>query len=238
MATFVLVPGAWLGGWCWQRVTPLLRAAGHEVWTPTLTGLGEREHLGTRETGLATHTEDIVKVLEFEDLRDVRLLGHSYAGLVVGGVAGRAPERVRELIYLASPLPAGGKSLFDEGGPEYREFVEIQARAAGDGWRWPLPSFEEIEQYSSKHGLSAEDQAWFRSKAVGHPVRSFDDGVDLEGDTLERLPKTYIYCTGDLFDAPAEVRGPGWRYRELDTGHWPMFTRPDELAQLLSETLS
>src|SRR5690242_2869175 len=105
MATYVLVPGAWLGGWCWQRVTPLLRAAGHEVYTPTLTGLGERVHLGSPETDLDTHIQDIVNVLVYEDLRDVVLLGHSYSGMVVTGVADRVPDRLSQLVYLDAIVP-------------------------------------------------------------------------------------------------------------------------------------
>src|SRR5437763_6310667 len=100
MATYVLVHGAWHGGWCWQRVTPLLRAAGHEVYTPTLTGLGERAHLGTPDVGLATHVEDIVTMLEYEDLTDVVLVGHSYAGMVITGVAHAVPSRLTHLVYL------------------------------------------------------------------------------------------------------------------------------------------
>jgi pimeloyl-ACP methyl ester carboxylesterase len=100
MATFVLVHGSWLGGWCWQRVTPHLRAAGHEVFTPTLTGLGERAHLLTRDVGLDTHVHDIVNVLEFEELREVILVGHSYGGMVVAGVAECVPHRLARAVYL------------------------------------------------------------------------------------------------------------------------------------------
>src|SRR5438128_128006 len=100
MATFVLVHGAWHGGWCWKRVTPLLRAAGHEVYATTLTGLGERVHLASPNVGLALHVQDVVGVLEYEDLRDVILVGHSYGGIVISGVADRVPERLRHLVYL------------------------------------------------------------------------------------------------------------------------------------------
>ena len=112
-ATFVLVHGAWLGGWCWKKVTPLLRAAGQEVFAPTLTGLGERSHLFSPEVGLDTHIEDIIAVLEYEDLTDVILVGHSYAGMVIAGVAQKAAHRLAELVYLDSFLPESGKSLDD-----------------------------------------------------------------------------------------------------------------------------
>jgi pimeloyl-ACP methyl ester carboxylesterase len=111
--TFVLVHGAWHGGWCWKKVTPLLRAAGHEVFAPTLTGLGERSHLLTRDVGLDTHITDIEQVLEYEDLRNVVLVGHSYAGMVITGVGDRAADRIGQLVYVDAFLPEHGKALTD-----------------------------------------------------------------------------------------------------------------------------
>ena len=233
MATFVLVHGAWLGGWCWRRVAPMLREAGHDVYTPTLTGLGDREHLVTPEVGLVTHIQDIANVLFYDDLTDVTLVGHSYGGFVVSGVADEAPERLRQLIYLAAVVPSGdGDSLFAQGPAEMREFVEGKAQAF-DGWRWPLPSFAEIEQNSSMHGLDADDQRWFRESSVPQPVRTFSDPISLKGGAPESLRKTYIRCTGDYMPAPEITQGDGWRYRELDAGHWPMFSKPRDLAELL-----
>src|SRR3954452_4236427 len=110
-ATFVLVHGAWHGGWCWKRLTPLLRAAGHEVVVPTLTGLGERSHLLTPEVGLDTHIRDITAVLKYEDLHNVVLIGHSYGGMVIAGVAEEVPERIAQLVYLDAFLPDNGKAL-------------------------------------------------------------------------------------------------------------------------------
>ena len=112
MATFVLVHGSWHGGWCWQKVARLLRQPGHEVYTPTLTGLGERSHLATKKSGLELHIQDILNVLEFEDLHEVVLVGHSYAGLVITGVAERAPGRVARLVYLDAFIPHAGQSAF------------------------------------------------------------------------------------------------------------------------------
>ena len=111
MATYVLVHGAWHGGWCWNRVAPLLRDKGHDVYTPTLTGLGERVHLATPEVDLSTHVTDVVNVIEFEDLRNVVLMGHSYGGQVITGVAGAIPERIGQLVYLDASLPNDGESL-------------------------------------------------------------------------------------------------------------------------------
>src|SRR5689334_15631432 len=117
MANYLLVHGAWHGGWCWRRVVPLLRAAGHEVFTPTLTGLGERVHLLTRDVGLDTHAQDVIGVLEYEDLRDVVLVGHSYGGMVITAVAERAAERLAHLVYLDAFVPRDGQSQMDLLGP-------------------------------------------------------------------------------------------------------------------------
>jgi pimeloyl-ACP methyl ester carboxylesterase len=113
MVTFVLVHGSWHGGWCWRKVIPLFRAAGHAVYTPTLTGLGARAHLLTGGVDLTTHIQDIVSLLFYEDLAEVVLVGHSYAGVVISGVAARTPERLASLIYLDAYLPMEGRSLFD-----------------------------------------------------------------------------------------------------------------------------
>ena len=113
MATFVLVHGAWHGGWCWKRVRPLLESRGHLVFTPTLTGLGERSHLLARETGLETHIADVVNVIRWEELSEVVLCGHSYGGMVISGVADRVPDRIRSLVYLDAFVPSDGQSLFD-----------------------------------------------------------------------------------------------------------------------------
>ena len=139
MATFVLVHGAWHGGWCWKKVTPLLRAAGHEVYTPTLTGLGERAHLLTREVDLDTHIRDIINVLEYEELRDVILVGHSYAGMVIAGVADRVPARLAHLVYLDAFVPRDGQASLSLSPPELEAHLRAQALAEGDGWRVPAP---------------------------------------------------------------------------------------------------
>src|SRR3712207_4344879 len=136
MATYVLVGGGWLGGWCWQRVARLLREEGLDAYPTTLTGLGERGHLASPQVDLETHITDVVNLVEFEDLRDVVLLGHSYGGLVVTGAADRIPERISQLAYLdTAPLPDGG-SLIEKFPPELRERTERQVEQMGDGWRF------------------------------------------------------------------------------------------------------
>ena len=137
MAMFLLIHGAWHGGWCWKKVTPLLRAAGHEVCTPTLTGLGERAHLLSAEVTLDTHVQDVVGVLEYEDLRDVVLVGHSYGGMVITGVVDRAADRLAHLVYLDAFVPQDGQALADLVDSTLYTTLEEQARAEGEGWRVP-----------------------------------------------------------------------------------------------------
>lgn len=232
MTTFVLVHGGWHGGWCWRRVAPLLTAAGHEVHTPTLTGTGDRSHLGGPDTGLADHVADVVAVLELDDLREVVLVGHSAGGAVVQGVAQRCPGRLRELVHLDSFLPEPGQSVFDLLRPERREhfrrLVDARGRivldpdAALDGWAVTDPA----------------DRAWVGSRLRGHPVRALAD--PLPPDPLPALPRRYLHCTdkpaGDSFAgfAAATRADPSWRFDELPTGHDAMVTAPQHLATLLT----
>ena len=160
MATYVLVHGAWHGGWCWKRVAPLLRAAGHEVYTytPTLTGLGERAHLLSRDIDLDTHITDIVNVLAYEELTDVVLVGHSYGGMVIAGVADRVPERVAHLVYLDAFVPRDGQAVHDIFSPEFAAHLQALALAEGDGWRIPAPP-------AASYGVTAAaDLAWVAAK--------------------------------------------------------------------------
>jgi pimeloyl-ACP methyl ester carboxylesterase len=145
MTSYVLVGGAWLGGWCWRPVTRRLREDGHDVYPVTLTGLGERAHLARPEVDLDTHISDVVNVIEFEDLSEVVLLGHSYAGFVVTGVVDRVGDRISRLVYLDSGPAPDGASFMDMQSREARQHIERRAAELGDGWRLPLPSWEELE---------------------------------------------------------------------------------------------
>jgi pimeloyl-ACP methyl ester carboxylesterase len=239
MATFVLVPGAWMGGWAWKYLARRLRAAGHDVYTPTLTGLGERVHLARPEIDLETHLRDVVNLIEFEDLSGVLLLGHSYAGFVVTGVADRIPERIRNLIYLDTGVPSGGKSLFETVGTEFQQFVEAAAREGGDGWRWPLPPAEVLGSFVSIHGISADDLHWFYDKATPHPLGTVRQTLDLQHQGAPPFGRTLIACTSgrdESWPAAEQARtSPGWHYAEIATGHWPMFSTPERLAEILNE---
>jgi pimeloyl-ACP methyl ester carboxylesterase len=220
LTTFVLVHGAWLGGWCWKKVIPRLRAAGHDVFAPTLTGLGERAHLLRPEVDLQTHIEDIVALLEYEDLTNVVLVGHSYAGMVVAGVAQRAAPRLAELVYLDSFLPENGKSLND---------YLPAPHPSIDGWR--VEPFDPVLDVRNKLDL-----AWMSSRRGVHPVRTFSQPMELSAAKTSALRQTFIHCSQFPYfeDAAKRVRQQGFRLFELiSAGHCPMITQPDELVKIL-----
>lgn len=233
MVTYLLVHGAWHGGWCWRRVAPLLRGAGREVFALTLTGLGERAHLAHPGVDLELHIRDVLGVLEYEDLEQVVLVGHSYAGMVIRGVAERAAGRLAHLVYLDAFIPRDGQSLSDLLPPEGWERMRAAAQAEGDGWR--IPPFP-VQAF----GVTADaDVQWVGPKLVAQPAGTFRQPVRLAGGAAETLPRTFIYCSKPAmgtFDQFLEtVRSGGWRYRELATGHDAMVTEPEQLADLLLE---
>jgi len=241
VATFVLVPGAWIGGWIWRKVTPQLRAAGHDVYPVSLTGLAERSHLTSPSIDLDTHIEDVVNLLKFEDLHDVVLLGHSYAGLVITGVAERAPERLRRLVYLDAAVPHDGASLFDVNGPLFQSVVEESARRDGEGWCWPLPDAETFATYNNVTDWTEADLRWFRQYAVPQPIETFRQPLRLADARAAALPRTYIFCSASPVP-PAPFVEPlrsalGWDFTELPTGHYPMITLPHDVARILLGTV-
>lgn len=230
MATFVLVHGAWHGGWCWRTLAPLLRAAGHNVLTPTLTGLGERAHLAGPAVDLELHVRDVLAVLEVEDLREVVLVGHSYGGIVATVVADRAPERLARLIYLDAPVPRDGQSGLDLITPT--QVADFQARvAAGDGWRFPPNSPAAL-------GLDdPADAAWAGQRLTPQPLATFSQPVRLTGAGAS-VARAYIFCApprpgSRLAEFAAEARAAGWAYAEITAGHDAMISAPAALAAAL-----
>jgi pimeloyl-ACP methyl ester carboxylesterase len=225
MATYVLVHGAWLGGWCWRDVAARLREAGHDVHTPALTGLGERAHLYTPEIGLRTHVDDIVSLLREEDLRDVVLVGHSYAGLVVREAADRVPERVTRLILVDAWAGRDGQSL-DDLAPQ--NFHAVIASLTSDGTIAvpPPPLF----------GVTEPGQAaWLQSRATPQPRRTFSEPARLTG-AVDAIPCRAVLCTPDgPMPFPSIAKEFGWDTAVLDAGHTVMITAPSELAALLLE---
>jgi len=248
MAAYVLVGGGWLGGWCWRPIGRRLRDNGHDAYPVTLTGLGERVHLAAPEVDLETHITDVVNLVEFEDLHDIILLGHSYAGLVVTGVADRIPERISQLVYLdTAPLP-DGTAVVEIFPPEARRHIERQVEELGDGWRFPMPPPEELANMGSLEGLDDDHLRLLRSRAVAQPFGTYTQPLRLENPAREELPKLGILCSFSLSqvqemiasDNPLfrEFAGPTWQFVELPTGHWPMFSRPEDLAGLLLDLAS
>jgi len=230
MTTFVLVHGGWHGGWCWRFVVPALRSAGHEVYTPTLTGLGDRAHLARPGIDLDLHVQDVVALLEMEDLHDVVLLGHSYGGMVVPGVADRCAERIRRLVYLDAFVPENGKCALDYIVPERAATFREDGEQSGSITPPPL----------SLWGLTRpEDIAFFKPRETRHPYHTLVQPIRLENEAaLARLHKTFIYCSSPAtasFDGFATKyrSDPSWLFFELKTGHEAMILVPDEVLAIL-----
>jgi pimeloyl-ACP methyl ester carboxylesterase len=236
VTTFVLVHGAWLGGWVWRRVLLPLRSAGHDVYAPTLTGLGERAHLLHGDVGLDTHIRDVLGVLAFEDLTDVVLVGHSYSGAVITAVAEGSARRIARLVYVDGFLPHDGQSVFDLQPPTYREMFRTAARDGGDGWRIPATG-----ALLDVWGVSdPDDRAWVGSNLTDFPLRCFEQAVSLPTSAAARIPCTYVSSTSYPAAAAFEplvghARAEGWDVSELPTGHVPMVSMPEELATVLCE---
>lgn len=229
---FVLVHGAWHGGWCWRGVAGWLRAAGHEVFTPTLTGLGERAHLLRADTGLATHIEDLCAVLAGEELEEVVLVGHSFAGLVISGVADRLPQRLRRLVYLDALVVDSGRSALSVFPPDVQR--ERARTIDAEGWRMAIPS-------PAKFGVTDPAQvAWLQRRLTPHPLKAYTDTLQLAHPLANGVPRSYIAVTDPWYAPLEEVRRairaqPDWDWHELAAGHDAMLTSPATLAALLEE---
>jgi pimeloyl-ACP methyl ester carboxylesterase len=232
MTDFVLVHGAWHGSWSWSRVRDLLATQGHRVFTPTLTGLGERSHLLSRDVGLDTHIADVTSLMRWEELGDVVLVGHSYGGIVVRHVADQMPDRVRALVYLDAFVPENGKALCDyvpDGGQSFRD----QAATHGDRWKVPpIPA--------AAFAVNPADAAWVDRQCTMHPLSTFETPARLSGacDQIENIG----YIAGTGFDGPfgqfyTSAGERGWWREQLPCGHEVLLDMPNELtAQLLRRT--
>jgi pimeloyl-ACP methyl ester carboxylesterase len=237
MSTYLLVHGAWHSGECWQRVVPLLESAGHRVLTPSLTGYGDKAHLLGPEVGLDTHVEDIVNLIIEENLTEVTLVGHSYAGLVISSAANQAPDRIGRLVYLDAMVPEDGESAADVL-PVTQALIDLAMKSAS-GWR--VPPLPELPPPAGLFGVTdPADVAWLRTMLSDQPVRCLQQPVRLDNPAVNAIPRTHIHCTvgkPDGFDrrpVPAtQPNGAPAQVWELATGHDCMVTMPDELAELL-----
>jgi pimeloyl-ACP methyl ester carboxylesterase len=246
----VLVPGACLGGWAWRDVAPRLRAHGHDVYPVTLTGLGERVHLASGDVDLETHIADVVNVLDYEALEDAVLVGHSYAGVVVAGVADRRPERLAAVVYLdTGPLP-DGMAIVDVQPPELRDRQRRDAEERGEGWRWPVPDRATLAPgtYGSVAGLEDRHYRLIEERATPHPYATFTSPLRLAHSRPPGVRRVAIFAAAGGMTV-AQLReliaqgdpraalfaDPDWELHELPTGHWAMFSAPDALAEALHE---
>lgn len=228
MANYVLVHGAWHGAWCWRRVLPGLRAAGHEVHAVTLTGVGERRHLLSRGIDLDTHIQDVCGLIEAEELADVVLVGHSYGGMVITGAAARLGERIARLVYVDAVVPEPGESWSSTHAPE----VQAQRRAdiARTGAIAPADP--------SAFGLTGTDHAWVARRQTPQPGGVYDSPLVFDPAQVFARPRAFIDCVQPALPTIAASRrrvreAPGWRIVEIATGHDPMISAPDDLVKAL-----
>jgi pimeloyl-ACP methyl ester carboxylesterase len=230
MANILIIHGAWSAGWAWKKMRPLLRERGHDVFTPTCTGLGERAHQANLAVDLDAHIADMLAVMQFEDLHDVVLVGHSYGGMVATGVADRAAARIAQLVYLDAFVPGDGQCLFDLVPAAARANNLEAVRSRGDGWRIPANPMPP--------DTDAADVVWATPLRQPMPLKCFETPVHLQG-AVTALPRSYIYCgrsaPGDVFRPFAERArtSSDWQYFELDASHNPHITMPETLAELL-----
>jgi pimeloyl-ACP methyl ester carboxylesterase len=228
--TFLVCHGAWSAGWAWKKMHPLMQAAGHRLVTPSYTGLGERAHLAHQGLDLESHIQDMLNVIQYEDLRDIVLVGHSYGGMVATGVADRARDKVAQLIYIDAFVPGDGQSLFDLN--ESGRAPLQKAAEEGDGWRVP--------PMQTPPDTSPADVEWLAARRVQMPIKCFEEKLKLQGGPLT-LPRSYVYAKritpADTFGPFSRMtkNDPAWRHFEIDASHSPNVTAPEALMGLLEK---
>jgi pimeloyl-ACP methyl ester carboxylesterase len=236
MATFVLVHGGFYGGWCWKKVKAFLEQQGHLVYTPTLTGLGDRYHLLNPSIDLDTHIKDLTNFIFYEDLKDIILVGHSYGGLVITGAAAALPERIGQLIYLDALVPDTGDSLLTLVDAETAYYFQSQAQQKGDGWLIPPLAIKEDD-------FSPADVAWVKERITPQTLKSFSQKIEFDQEvvplivSLSNYPSSFIHCSKNahptLQKMYARAKERGWDCFEIESGHFPMIDHWQELGMTL-----
>jgi pimeloyl-ACP methyl ester carboxylesterase len=240
MAAFVLVHGAWHGGWCWQRVTRLLQAAGHAAHAVTLTGVGERAHLLSPLITLETHIADVAGLIEAEELQEVVLAVHSYAGMIGTAIADRMPHRLAHLAYVDAVVPLPGESASSTHASAVRE-ARLAAAAGSPDYSYPPPD-------PSAYGLTGADHAWVARRQTPQPGHAYVAPLQFDRQRVAAVPRTFISCTEPPLPTIDGIRarlrdpafwdglwqgGGGCRTVEMATGHDPMVSAAQELARVL-----
>ena len=228
MADFVLVHGAWHGAWCWRHVLPPLWAAGHRVFAVSLGGVGERAHQWPKQVTLDTHIADVVRVIEAEELLDAVLVGHSYAGIVITGVADRLTARLRHLVYIDAAVPKPGES-WSSGHAADTQAARRKAIAESGVIPPPDPAI---------FGLAGADRAWVARRLTAQPGAVYDAALQFDAERVAALPRTFIDCNAPALPTIAMMRErvraePGWNVVEIATGHDPMISAPQALVDAL-----
>ncbi|GAC1600989.1 MAG: alpha/beta hydrolase [Acidimicrobiales bacterium] len=234
MATFVLIHGGWHGGWCYRRVESRLRALGHTVFAPTLTGLGERSHLFRADINLTDHANDVLAVIKYEELDDIVLVGHSSGGMVISVVADRIPDKIRMLVYLDAFIPENGKCQMDYLPADRVEGMRTQAAEQGGGVS-PIPA--------AVFAVNEADADLVNRLCVNHPIKCFEEPVHFIGG-IDKLAgrKVFIRASGwngNLTQFFERVDGdPAWKTYTVGCGHDVMLDEPDRLAEILDEVVT
>jgi pimeloyl-ACP methyl ester carboxylesterase len=232
MSIFVLVHGAWHGSWCWKRVRSALQAQGHDVFTPTLTGVADRSHLLSPAVNLDTHIDDVVNLIRWEELSNVVLCGHSYGGCVVSGVADRIPDRIGALVYLDAFVLEDGESVHQTLPPPLKNAQIDAALQNGEDWKVPpIPA----EQFR----VNAKDADWVNRQCTPQPIATFQQPLKLTGGIGRIGNITYILAAGyEATPFPKfyeRAKAKGWKTLTIDCGHDVMLDRPVELTRALME---
>ena len=231
--TYVLVHGAWYGGWCWEKVAQALRAQGHTVSTPTCPGLGEQAHLLSKDISLTTFITSITNHILYQGVSDVILVGSGFAGVVISGVADRIPHLIERLVYVDAMVLASGYSVFESQPAAITRKRQEQVLTQGKGVAIPAPP---LNAYGK---LDSETVAWVNKRLTPHPVGTYEEKLVLINPLGNGCPRTYVDCTASPFEPLVDVKKqlrtqPGWNWVELDTHHDPMIVDPAALSAYLA----